>query len=61
MKPPPRPQDETTAETKPARLRLYNTLTRGKEDFAPIDPKAVRLYVAAPRSTISPTSATPGR
>ena len=48
MKPPPRPQDETTAETKPARLRLYNTLTRGKEDFAPIDPKAVRLYVCGP-------------
>ena len=29
-------------------LRLYNTLTRGKEDFAPIDPKAVRLYVCGP-------------
>jgi cysteinyl-tRNA synthetase len=26
-------------------LRLYNTLTRRKEAFAPIDPKAVRLYV----------------
>ena len=29
-------------------LRLYNTLTRRKEDFAPIDPHAVRLYVCGP-------------
>ncbi len=29
-------------------LRLYNTLTRRKENFAPIDPKAVRLYVCGP-------------
>src|SRR5271156_2429629 len=29
-------------------LRLYNTLTRRKQDFAPIDPKAVRLYVCGP-------------
>jgi cysteinyl-tRNA synthetase len=29
-------------------LRLYNTLTRRKEVFAPIDPKAVRLYVCGP-------------
>ncbi|HZZ61898.1 MAG TPA: cysteine--tRNA ligase [Roseiarcus sp.] len=29
-------------------LRLYNTLTRSKEDFAPIDPAAVRLYVCGP-------------
>ena len=29
-------------------LRLYNTLTRRKEDFAPIDPSAVRLYVCGP-------------
>src|SRR6202167_434530 len=29
-------------------LRLYNTLTRSKEDFAPIDRKAVRLYVCGP-------------
>ena len=52
MKSPPRPQDETRAEAKPApppaRLRLYNTLTRRKEDFVPIDPKAVRLYVCGP-------------
>jgi cysteinyl-tRNA synthetase len=31
-----------------ATLRLYNTLTRRKEDFAPIDPRAVRLYVCGP-------------
>ncbi|MBV9289111.1 MAG: cysteine--tRNA ligase [Hyphomicrobiales bacterium] len=29
-------------------LRLYNTLTRRKEDFAPIDPNAARLYVCGP-------------
>ncbi len=29
-------------------LRLYNTLTRRKEPFAPIDPAAVRVYVCGP-------------
>jgi cysteinyl-tRNA synthetase len=29
-------------------LRLHNTLTRQKEDFAPIDPKNVRMYVCGP-------------
>jgi cysteinyl-tRNA synthetase len=29
-------------------LRLYNTLTRQKEDFAPIDPANVRLYACGP-------------
>ncbi|HTW36584.1 MAG TPA: cysteine--tRNA ligase [Rhizomicrobium sp.] len=29
-------------------LRLYNTLTRTKEPFAPLDPKNVRLYVCGP-------------
>ena len=29
-------------------LRLYNTLTRAKEDFVPIDPAAVRMYVCGP-------------
>src|ERR1700759_5856122 len=29
-------------------LRLHNTLTRTKEDFAPIDPKNVRMYVCGP-------------
>ncbi len=29
-------------------LRFYNTLTRRREDFAPIDPAAVRLYVCGP-------------
>ena len=29
-------------------LRLYNTLTRTKEDFVPIDPKNVRMYVCGP-------------
>src|ERR687898_1146981 len=31
-----------------AQLRLYNTLTRSKDDFVPIDPENVRLYVCGP-------------
>ncbi|MEQ1717521.1 MAG: cysteine--tRNA ligase [Hyphomicrobium sp.] len=29
-------------------LRLYNTLTRDKSDFSPIDPSNVRMYVCGP-------------
>ncbi|MFZ9502666.1 MAG: cysteine--tRNA ligase [Beijerinckiaceae bacterium] len=29
-------------------LRLYNTLTRAKEDFRPLDPARVRMYVCGP-------------
>src|ERR1700742_3132305 len=29
-------------------LRLYNTLTKSKDDFAPIDAKNVRMYVCGP-------------
>jgi cysteinyl-tRNA synthetase len=29
-------------------LRLYNTLTRREEDFVPLDPERVRLYVCGP-------------
>src|SRR3712207_9475286 len=29
-------------------LRLYNTLTRDKEEFRPFDPGEVRLYVCGP-------------
>jgi cysteinyl-tRNA synthetase len=29
-------------------LRLYNTLTRTKDDFVPIDPNNVRMYVCGP-------------
>jgi cysteinyl-tRNA synthetase len=29
-------------------LRLYNTLTRQKEDFKPLDPQNVRMYVCGP-------------
>jgi cysteinyl-tRNA synthetase len=29
-------------------LRLYNTLTRSKEDFTPLDPTNVRMYVCGP-------------
>jgi len=31
-----------------ATLRLYNTLTRSKEDFVPLDPGNVRMYVCGP-------------
>src|ERR1700728_3140645 len=48
MNSPPRPKDETHAEATDAQLRLYNTLTRRKENFAPIDRDAVRLYVCGP-------------
>ena len=30
------------------RLRLYNTATRTKEDFTPIDANNVRMYVCGP-------------
>ena len=29
-------------------LRLYNTLSRTKEDFRPIDPDNIRMYVCGP-------------
>src|SRR3712207_8609204 len=29
-------------------LRLYNTLTRTKEEFSPLDPANVRMYVCGP-------------
>src|ERR1700722_588812 len=29
-------------------LRLFNTLTKTKEDFAPLDPANVRMYVCGP-------------
>ena len=32
----------------PPTLRLYNTLTRAKQEFAPIDPANVRMYVCGP-------------
>jgi cysteinyl-tRNA synthetase len=48
MKSPPRPQDKTPTDAAGAKLRLYNTLTRRKDDFAPIDAQAVRLYVCGP-------------
>jgi cysteinyl-tRNA synthetase len=40
------PEFETTA--MPHQLSLYNTLTRTKETFVPIDPKNVRMYVCGP-------------
>ena len=34
--------------SEPGKLRLTNTLTRAKEDFVPIDPADVRMYVCGP-------------
>ncbi|HEY8255765.1 MAG TPA: cysteine--tRNA ligase, partial [Rhizomicrobium sp.] len=34
--------------SKPMPLRLFNTLTKTKDVFAPLDPKNVRLYVCGP-------------
>jgi cysteinyl-tRNA synthetase len=54
MKPTDRPANETVSSAagqpaeRPAALRLYSTSTHSKEDFAPIDPNAVRLYVCGP-------------
>src|SRR3984957_19131599 len=48
MKSPPRSQDKTPAEATEAQLRLYNTLTRRKDNFAPIDRERERLYVCGP-------------
>src|SRR5690606_18148982 len=31
-----------------APIRLYNTLTRAKQDFIPLDPANVRVYVCGP-------------
>ena len=35
-------------KSQPTNLRLYNTLSRSKQDFAPIDPSHVRMYVCGP-------------
>ncbi len=36
------------SETDFRGLRIYNTLTRTKEDFVPLDPRNVRMYVCGP-------------
>ena len=36
------------ASAQDTRLRLYNTLTRSKQDFVPLDPGNVRMYVCGP-------------
>src|SRR3954471_15034067 len=35
-------------EQRPMELRLYDTLTRDKRPFAPLDPDRVRMYVCGP-------------
>src|SRR5690349_2402329 len=35
-------------EQRPMELRLYDTLTRDKRPFAPLDPNRVRMYVCGP-------------
>ena len=34
--------------SEPPTLKLYNTLTRAKEEFSPLDPSNVRMYVCGP-------------
>jgi len=29
-------------------IKLYNTLSRSKEDFVPIDPSLVKIYTCGP-------------
>lgn len=31
-------------------MKIYNTLTKRKEEFVPVEPGKVKMYVAAPRS-----------
>src|SRR5689334_9986220 len=42
------PPGRQAPEKLMAILKLYNTLTRTKDVFTPIDPKAVRMYVCGP-------------
>src|SRR6185295_14743097 len=44
----PGPPGEERSVSAYKGLRLYNTLTRAKEDFVPIDPQNVRMYVCGP-------------
>jgi cysteinyl-tRNA synthetase len=43
-----RARDERRDGTHPMELRLYDTLTREKRRFTPIDPARVRMYVCGP-------------
>ena len=38
----------TATQSGPSGLKLYNTLSRSKEPFAPLDPSNVRVYVCGP-------------
>src|SRR5437660_12709959 len=42
------PQANEAVHAAPAGLRVFNTLTRRRELFVPVDPNAVRLYVCGP-------------
>ena len=45
---PPDSSELETMSEKPE-LKFYNTLTRTKEAFTPIDPDNVRMYVCGPQ------------
>src|SRR6185295_17591806 len=36
------------SSSHPMPIRLFNTLTKSKDDFTPLDPKNVRMYVCGP-------------
>ena len=40
-------------------MKLFNTMTRQKEEFVPLTPERLRCIAAAPRSTTIFTWATP--
>src|SRR5262249_35603071 len=44
----PRENEKRMADAGTKGLRLYNTLTRTKEDFVPIDAANVRMYACGP-------------
>src|SRR5215211_7180336 len=46
--PPRSPAPRARRAVSMATLRLYNTLTRSKNPFAPIDPSNVRMYACGP-------------
>ena len=45
---PPRQNRESPGHDRPPEITLYNTRTRSKQPFVPLDPANVRMYVCGP-------------